>query len=92
MSVNKSAMDRKKLAVEEEVDHVYERLQALEADREFLKHCITSSRKGDKGIELLQDILQTSSRSKNRGATCKELRRWCAVVTLSSAMHIIEDN
>uniref|UniRef100_A0A6N2KTV2 GTD-binding domain-containing protein n=1 Tax=Salix viminalis TaxID=40686 RepID=A0A6N2KTV2_SALVM len=58
MSVNKSAMDRKKLAVEEEVDHVYERLQALEADREFLKHCITSSRKGDKGIELLQDILQ----------------------------------
>ncbi|KAJ6318410.1 hypothetical protein OIU76_013871 [Salix suchowensis] len=51
-------MDRKKLAVEEEVDHVYERLQALEADREFLKHCITSSRKGDKGIELLQDILQ----------------------------------
>ena len=57
-SVNKFDMNSKKLAVEEEVDHVYERLQALEADREFLKHCMTSLRKGDKGIELLQEILQ----------------------------------
>ncbi|CAK7326772.1 unnamed protein product [Dovyalis caffra] len=56
-SVNKFDMDSKKLAVEEEVDHVYDRLQALEADREFLKHCMTSLRKGDKGIELLQEIL-----------------------------------
>ncbi|KAJ6982062.1 hypothetical protein NC653_025232 [Populus alba x Populus x berolinensis] len=47
-SVNKFDMNSKKLAVEEEVDHVYERLQALEADREFLKHCMTSLRKGDK--------------------------------------------
>ncbi|GMI87629.1 myosin binding protein 2 [Hibiscus trionum] len=51
-------LDSKKLAIEEEVDHVYERLQALEADREFLKHCISSLRKGDKGIYLLQEILQ----------------------------------
>ncbi|PON62751.1 Zein-binding domain containing protein [Parasponia andersonii] len=50
--------ESKKLAVEEEVDHVYERLQALEADREFLKHCISSLRKGDKGLYLLQEILQ----------------------------------
>lgn len=50
--------DNKKLAIEEEVDHVYERLQALEADREFLKHCIGSLRKGDKGVDLLQEILQ----------------------------------
>lgn len=50
--------DSKRLAVEEEVDHVYERLQALEADREFLKHCISSLRKGDKGLYLLQEILQ----------------------------------
>ncbi|KAJ4835250.1 hypothetical protein Tsubulata_026681 [Turnera subulata] len=57
-SVNTFEIDGKKLAIEEEVDHVYERLQALEADREFLKHCITSLRKGDKGIELLQEILQ----------------------------------
>ncbi|XP_034911189.1 myosin-binding protein 2 isoform X2 [Populus alba] len=57
-SVNKFDMNSKKLAVEEEVDHVYERLQALEADREFLKHCMTSLRKGDKGIELLQEILR----------------------------------
>ncbi|XP_051148402.1 myosin-binding protein 2-like [Andrographis paniculata] len=48
----------KKRAIEEEVDHLYERLQALEADREFLKHCIRSLEKGDKGTDLLQEILQ----------------------------------
>ncbi|XP_022733896.1 myosin-binding protein 2-like [Durio zibethinus] len=53
-----SELESIKLAIEEEVDHVYERLQALEADREFLKHCISSLRKGDKGIYLLQEILQ----------------------------------
>ncbi|MBA0828552.1 hypothetical protein Goarm_013219, partial [Gossypium armourianum] len=53
-----SELESKKLAIEEEVDHVYERLQALEADREFLKHCISTLRKGDKGIYLLQEILQ----------------------------------
>lgn len=51
-------VEDKRLAIEEEVDHVYERLQALEADREFLKHCINSLRKGDKGLHLLQEILQ----------------------------------
>ncbi|XP_062110145.1 myosin-binding protein 2 [Humulus lupulus] len=50
--------ESKKVAIEEEVDHVYERLQALEADREFLKHCISSLKKGDKGLHLLQEILQ----------------------------------
>ncbi|XP_038906906.1 myosin-binding protein 2 isoform X3 [Benincasa hispida] len=55
---NKFETEFKRVAVEEEVDHVYERLQALEADREFLKHCIGSLRKGDKGLELLQEILQ----------------------------------
>ncbi|KAK8582995.1 hypothetical protein V6N13_069761 [Hibiscus sabdariffa] len=47
-----------KLGIEEEVDHVYERLQALNADREFVKHCISSLKKGDKGVYLLQEILQ----------------------------------
>ncbi|KAK6913538.1 GTD-binding domain [Dillenia turbinata] len=51
-------LESKKQAIEEEVDHVYERLQALEADREFLKHCIGSLKKGDKGMDLLQEILQ----------------------------------
>ncbi|KAK4838358.1 hypothetical protein QYF36_013150 [Acer negundo] len=37
-SLSMTELDSKKLAIEEEVDHVYERLQALEADREFLKH------------------------------------------------------
>lgn len=51
-------MKDKNLAIEEEVDHLYERLQAFEADREFLKHCISSLNKGDKGMDLLQEILQ----------------------------------
>ncbi|XP_022855467.1 myosin-binding protein 2-like [Olea europaea var. sylvestris] len=54
----KFEFENKKLAIEEEVDHLYERLQALEADREFLKHCISSLKKGDKGMDLLQEILQ----------------------------------
>ncbi|XP_044488076.1 myosin-binding protein 2 isoform X2 [Mangifera indica] len=57
-SITKFELDCKRNALEEEVDYVYERLQALEADREFLKHCITSLRKGDKGVILLQEILQ----------------------------------
>ncbi|KAL0326878.1 UNVERIFIED_CONTAM: Myosin-binding protein 2 [Sesamum angustifolium] len=55
---SKFETENKKLAIEEEVDHLYERLQALEADREFLKHCISSLKKGDKGMDLLQEILQ----------------------------------
>ncbi|XP_010265637.1 PREDICTED: myosin-binding protein 2 [Nelumbo nucifera] len=54
----KLALENKKHAIEEEVENVYERLQALEADREFLKHCISSLKKGDKGMHLLQEILQ----------------------------------
>ncbi|XP_019464512.1 PREDICTED: myosin-binding protein 3-like isoform X2 [Lupinus angustifolius] len=57
-SSEKVHLDKKKVALEEEVDHVYERLQVLEADREFLKHCISSLRKGDKGLDLLREILQ----------------------------------
>ncbi|ONK65411.1 uncharacterized protein A4U43_C07F36820 [Asparagus officinalis] len=50
--------DGKRLAIAQEVDNVYQRLQALEADREFLKDCIRSLKKGDKGMDLLQEILQ----------------------------------
>ncbi|XP_010032706.2 myosin-binding protein 3 isoform X1 [Eucalyptus grandis] len=57
-NISKFEEDGKKLAIVEEVDHVYERLQALEADREFLKHCMSSIQKGDKGMNLLQEILQ----------------------------------
>ncbi|XP_052198044.1 myosin-binding protein 3 [Diospyros lotus] len=57
-SLSKLQPESKKLAVEEEVYHVYDRLQALETDRDFLKHCISSIKKGDKGIDLLQEILQ----------------------------------
>lgn len=47
-----------KLGIEAEVDHVYERLEGLEADEEFIKHCVSSLSKGHTGIQLLQDILQ----------------------------------
>ncbi|XP_057960441.1 myosin-binding protein 2 isoform X2 [Malania oleifera] len=57
-SVTKFELNTKKLAIEDEVDHLYERLQALEADREFLKHCIGSLKKGDRGMDLLEEILQ----------------------------------
>lgn len=53
-----SELDNKKAMKIEEVDRVYERLQALESDSEFLKHCISSIEKGDKGMDLLQEVLQ----------------------------------
>lgn len=65
--VSESELENKRFAIEEEVDHVYERLQALEADREFLKHCISSLRKGDKGVYLLQEILQHLKDLRNVG-------------------------
>ncbi|XP_062210651.1 myosin-binding protein 2-like isoform X2 [Phragmites australis] len=57
-SVSVVAKEQERLAIIEEVDHVYERLQALEADKEFLRHCIKSLKKGEKGMDLLQEILQ----------------------------------
>ncbi|KAJ6835661.1 myosin-binding protein 2-like [Iris pallida] len=57
-AINGKLINQQKLTIAEEVDHVYERLQALEADREFIKHCLDSLKKGDKGMDLLQEILQ----------------------------------
>ncbi|KAI3816585.1 hypothetical protein L1987_16287 [Smallanthus sonchifolius] len=57
-AVTRFELQKKRIDIEEEVDQLYVRLQALEADREFLKHCIGSLKKGDKGMELLQEILQ----------------------------------
>ncbi|CAH8308400.1 unnamed protein product [Eruca vesicaria subsp. sativa] len=51
--------------VEDEVDELYERLEALEADREFLRHCVGSLKKGDKGVHLLNEILQHLRDLKN---------------------------
>ncbi|PIN23669.1 hypothetical protein CDL12_03600 [Handroanthus impetiginosus] len=56
--INKTELDKSKFFIQEEFSHVYERLQALEADKEFLKHCISSMMKGNKGLSLLQEILQ----------------------------------
>lgn len=37
---------------------MYKRLEALQADGEFLNKCLGSIKKGDKGMDLLQEILQ----------------------------------
>uniref|UniRef100_A0A0D9VY16 GTD-binding domain-containing protein n=1 Tax=Leersia perrieri TaxID=77586 RepID=A0A0D9VY16_9ORYZ len=52
------ANDQDKLAIAHEIDQVHERLHALEADRDFIKQCVKSLKKGDKGFDLLQEILQ----------------------------------
>ncbi|KAL9679348.1 hypothetical protein QQ045_017206 [Rhodiola kirilowii] len=49
---------RMKCRIEEEVGHVYERLQGLEEDNEFLRNCMKSVKKGDEGMRLVQEILQ----------------------------------
>ncbi|KAH0907229.1 hypothetical protein HID58_039056 [Brassica napus] len=58
-SVEKSVgSESEKLEIIKQVDSVYERLQVLETDGEFMKSCMSSAKKGDKGTDLLQDILQ----------------------------------
>jgi hypothetical protein len=56
-NIGRLELESKRVAIEEEVDQVYERLQALEADRSFLRNCVSSLKKGDKGMDLLQQIL-----------------------------------
>ncbi|CAI8586030.1 unnamed protein product [Vicia faba] len=69
-----SEMDSMKVCVEEEVDRVYERLQALETDREFLQHCMGSIQNGgDEGKDLLQEILQHLRDLKNVELRLKNL-------------------
>ncbi|KAG2535844.1 myosin-binding protein 2-like [Panicum virgatum] len=52
------ATEQDKLAIANEIDQVHERLHALEADREYIKQCVRSLKKGGKGFDLLQEILQ----------------------------------
>ncbi|CAL4926908.1 unnamed protein product [Urochloa decumbens] len=52
------AREQDKLAIASEIDRVHERLHALEADREYIKQCVRSLKKGGKGFDLLQEILQ----------------------------------
>ncbi|VVB14790.1 unnamed protein product [Arabis nemorensis] len=54
----KFGSESEKLEIIKQVDNVYERLQVLETDGEFLENCMSSAKKGDKGTDLLQDILQ----------------------------------
>lgn len=57
-SISMIARDNGRVVIEEEVQQLNERLQALEADREFIKHSIKSLRKGDEGMKLLHEIAQ----------------------------------
>lgn len=57
-SYNGNVTENGKILIHEELGHVYERLQALEADKDFLNHCIRSMMKGNQGMPLLQEILQ----------------------------------
>ncbi|OEL32683.1 Myosin-binding protein 2 [Dichanthelium oligosanthes] len=52
------AREQGRLAIANEIDRVHERLHALEADREYIKQCVRSLKKGGKGFDLLQEILQ----------------------------------
>ncbi|XP_062214820.1 myosin-binding protein 3-like isoform X2 [Phragmites australis] len=52
------ARGQDKLAIANEINQVHERLHALEADRDFIKQCVRSLKRGGKGFDLLQDILQ----------------------------------
>ncbi|KAG1347456.1 putative myosin-binding protein 1 [Cocos nucifera] len=42
--------------LENEISHLSERLEALEADRTFLEHTINSLRNGDDGVQFVQEI------------------------------------
>jgi hypothetical protein len=52
------AREQNKLAIASEIDQVHERLHALEADKNFIKQCVRSLKRGGKGLDLLQEILQ----------------------------------
>ncbi|KAG0485364.1 hypothetical protein HPP92_009443 [Vanilla planifolia] len=56
-SVSTLAVDHEKLAIAQMLDQIYLRLQAFEADRDFLKNCLSSLKRGGKGLNLLQEIV-----------------------------------
>ncbi|GAB2226675.1 hypothetical protein Drorol1_Dr00022494 [Drosera rotundifolia] len=65
LPVTKFELAKKRQVIEEEMGSVYERLEALEADHEFLKNCVGSLRKGVRGLDLLQEILHHLRDLKN---------------------------
>lgn len=58
LAIAQVEFEGKRASVHKEMDHVYGRLQALEADAEFLRHCIGSINKGNEGLNMLREILQ----------------------------------
>jgi hypothetical protein len=70
------ARERHKLVIANEIDQVNERLQALEADREYIKQCVRALKRGGEGFDLLQEILQhlrDLRRIEQRGRNSGEL-------------------
>ncbi|OVA11957.1 Zein-binding domain [Macleaya cordata] len=45
-------------SISRQISDVNERLEALETDKEFLKHAVQSLKKGDEGTQLLKEIAQ----------------------------------
>ncbi|WOG89020.1 hypothetical protein DCAR_0208256 [Daucus carota subsp. sativus] len=71
--VTRFELEERRVAIEEEVDQLYARMHALETDKEFLKHCLSSLKKGDKGMDLLQEILQHLRDLRNMELRVKDL-------------------
>ncbi|KAI3726924.1 hypothetical protein L1987_66731 [Smallanthus sonchifolius] len=55
---DKNTVEESTATLNREVSLIKERLRALEADREFLKHTAMTLQKGEKGAELLTEIAQ----------------------------------
>ncbi|KAI3785732.1 hypothetical protein L1987_44857 [Smallanthus sonchifolius] len=55
---DKNTVQESRATLNREVSVIKERLRALEADREFLKHTAMTLQKGEKGAELLTEIAQ----------------------------------
>ncbi|CAL9756515.1 unnamed protein product [Musa acuminata subsp. burmannicoides] len=66
--VNKSDL----VALEDEVSCLSQRLEALEADRNFLEHAINSLRNGDAGVRFLQQIACDLHELRKIGITRQE--------------------
>lgn len=84
---NGSELENSKILIHEELGHVYERLQALEADKDFLKHCIRSMMKGNKGLALVQEILHHLRDLRSEELSDRNL----AEITLSDVSMAKED-
>ncbi|KAK9281926.1 hypothetical protein L1049_004834 [Liquidambar formosana] len=57
------------VALEDEVSELNDRLQALEADRDFLDHALNSVRNGNEGLEFIKEIAHQLQEIRKIGIT-----------------------